>query len=36
MKSLMDTDDMDQWRMNESQELGDLVQKRIRYIQVHI
>ena len=36
MKSLMDSDDMDQWRMKESQELGNLVQKRIRYIQVHM
>lgn len=30
----MDVDDMDEWRRQESQELGELVQKRLQYIQV--
>lgn len=34
MQSLYDTDEMDKWREKEGKELGELVQKRLHYIQV--
>ncbi|XP_052106129.1 alpha-(1,6)-fucosyltransferase-like [Mytilus californianus] len=33
MQSLYDTDEMDKWREKEGKELGELVQKRLHYIQ---